>query len=180
MKDRKYRKSAWIWCQLLAVAVAALTIVGCVEKTDVIQSSYQIADALIKQLDPRDKRSDSPIVVASFVSIDNLEKSSTFGRALAEYIGSRFVQSGFKVVELKLRDTVYIKQDGGEFLLSREVKNLSAEHEVNALVVGTYSLADDTVYLAARVVDPSDATILATYDYSLKIGSNLAQMLGRR
>lgn len=180
MKDIIYRKSHLAFWPLLAVVALAVALGGCVEKTDLIKSSYQIADALIEQLDPQDFGDDSPVVVASFVSIDNLEKSSTFGRVLAEYIGSRFVQNGFKVVELKLRDTVYIKQDGGEFLLSREVKNLSAEHEVNALVVGTYSIGSDTVYVAARVVDPADATILATYDYSLKIGSNLAQMLGRR
>lgn len=177
-QDGRYKK----W--LVALCYATLAVVtgmlgGCLAQTDLIKSSYQVADALTLQLDQPDQGANYPLVVASFVNIDNLEQSSTFGRAIAEYVGSRFSQNGFKVVELKLRDTVYIKQNSGEFLLSREVKNLSTEHEVKALVVGTYSLAEDTVYVSAKVIDPSDATILATHDYSLRVGRNLTQMLGK-
>lgn len=177
-QDGQYKK--WLvafCCAILAAGTGVLG--GCIAQTDLIKSSYQVADALTLQLDQPDQDMNYPVVVASFVNIDNLEQSSTFGRAIAEYVGSRFTQNGFKVVELKLRNTVYIKQNSGEFLLSREIKNLSAEHEVKALVVGTYSLAEDIVYVAARVIDPSDATILATYDYSLKVGRNLTQMLGK-
>ncbi len=178
-QDRRIKNWSMAFCCCVLTALS-VTLGGCDEQTDLINSSYQVADALSRQIEQPNQKENYPVIVASFVNIDNLEQSSTFGRALAEYVGSRFSQNGFKVVELKLRDTVYIKQNSGEFLLSREIKNLSTEHEVKALVVGTYSLAEDTVYVAAKVIDPSDATILATYDYSLKVGRNLAQMLGKR
>lgn len=171
----------WLAPLVGGILVAWLAMLGgCVEQSDLIKSSYEVADALGRQIEPPGPKADFPVIVASFVNIDNLEQSSTLGRSIAEYVGSRFSQNGFKVIELKLRDTVYIKESGGEFLLSREVKNLSTEHEVKALVVGTYSLAGDTVYVASKVINPADATILATHDYSLKVGRNLAQMLGKR
>lgn len=180
MKQKRHYADSLVFCCWALLAMFGGVVGGCVAQTDLIASSYQVTDALCLQLDQPEQRMNYPVVVASFVNIDNLEQSSTFGRAIAEYVGSRFSQNGFKVVELKLRDTVYIKQNSGEFLLSREVKNLSTEHEVKALVVGTYSVAEDTVYVAAKVVDPIDATILATYDYSIRIGKNIAQMLSKR
>ncbi|MCB2181738.1 MAG: hypothetical protein KQH63_06925 [Desulfobulbaceae bacterium] len=162
----------------LTVAMFSFLLSGCLAEHDLIDSSYHVADELISQLDPA-LIDDYPILTASFVNIDNLEKSSTLGRAIAEYVASRFVQKNFKVVELKLRNTVYIKEKSGEFLLSREIRDISTEHEVKALVVGTYSIAKNMVYVSARVVDPADATILATYDYSIPIRSNVSHMLSQ-
>ena len=144
--------------------------------TDLIEKSYNNADQLIaRSLPPLTP--DQNILIASYVNIDNLEESSTFGRAISEYIASRFVQRGYKIVEMKLRKSAFIRKKGGEFMLSRALKDISTEHNVQAVIVGTYSVASDLVYVSSRIINPSDNTITSTYDYRLPLGSNTTKML---
>jgi TolB-like protein len=109
--------------------------------------------------------------------INELEESSTFGRTISEYIMSRLAQRGYKVIEMKFRKSVFMQKKGGEFMLSRELKEVSTEHNVQAVVMGTYSLARDLVYISSSVINPSDSTIRATYDYAIPLGANTARLL---
>jgi hypothetical protein len=70
-----------------------------------------------------------------------------------------------------------MQKKGGEFMLSRELKEVSTEHNVQAVVMGTYSLARDLVYISSSVINPSDSTIRATYDYAIPLGANTARLL---
>lgn len=154
-------------------------LIGCNGDKKLIESSYKIADELISQLPPADNQ-DAPMLCASFVNIDNLERSSTLGRVISEYIASRFVQRGFNVAELKIRDSVYVQKQNGEFLLSRDLKHMTTEYETNSLIVGTYSIGSDTVYLSAKVVSANDSRIIATYDVAVPIDNNVSKMLSGR
>jgi len=118
------------------------------------------------------------ILIASFVNIDNLEESSTFGRTVSEYIGSRLNQNGYKVVEMKLRRSIFMKKNAGEFLLTRDLKEISTRHNAQAIVVGTYSLGKNVVYVSARIIKLTDNTILSSYAYKLPLGKNTRKMLG--
>ncbi len=144
--------------------------------TDLIETSYKNADQLIGRTLPP-LIPDQNILIASYVNIDNLEESSTFGRAISEYIASRFVQRGYKVVEMKLRKSAFIRKKGGEFMLSRALKDISTEHNVQAVIVGTYSIASDLVYVSSRIINPADNIVISTYDYLLPLGSNTLKML---
>ncbi|MDM8517521.1 FlgO family outer membrane protein, partial [Desulfobacterales bacterium HSG16] len=117
------------------------------------------------------------LIAATFADIDNLESSSTFGRTITEYIGSRLVQKGFDVNEIKLGKSILIKKKEGEFLLSRNSEKMSNAVNAHALFTGTYSVAEDIVYVTARVLNPSDSSILAVYDYKLPLGRNARKML---
>ena len=86
--------------------------------------------------------------MASFVNVNNLEESSSFGRIIAEQITSRFTQLGHKVIELKLRqNSIFIKEGQGEFILSRDVHELSKTYNASAVVVGTYADGGDRLYV---------------------------------
>ena len=154
-------------------------MIGCNDDKKMIESVYSVADELIRQLPPPDKN-EPPILCANFVNIDNLEKSSTLGRIISEYIASRFVQRGYLVAELKIRDSIYIKKQTGEFLLSRDINHLNPEQETNSLIVGTYSVGADRIYLSAKVVSATDSIIIATYDFSMPITNNVSKMLSGR
>jgi TolB-like protein len=144
---------------------------------DVITAAnYKAAEYLIENL-PEETFRNSPLLVSSFVNIDDLNQSSTFGRMVSEQISSRFKQLGYTAVEMKLRTTIFIKEGSGEFLLSRELSDISTKHQAQAVVVGSYAVASDKVYLTVRVVNVTDSTILASYDYNIPMTHDVFKML---
>lgn len=151
-----------------------------------IGTNYRAADSLIK-----DSRTDklylsSPVLITSFVNIDDVQHSSTFGRIIAEQIGSRIAQQGYKVIEMKMRtDNIFIRGntfrgDEGEFMLSRELRDISLKHNAQVVVVGTYAESQRRVYVTAKLVRTSDSVILTSYDYELPVGPDTKRMLRTR
>jgi TolB-like protein len=138
--------------------------------------NYNAADSLLDKAHPKPPK-DSPILVASFVNIDNLDDSSTFGRVVAEQFASRFKQRNYATIEMKLRDNVFIREGTGELLLSREVAEISTKHRAQAVVAGTYAVASKKVYLTTRVINVSDGRVLSSYDYDIPISSDVFKML---
>ena len=111
------------------------------------------------------------ILIASFVNINNLQESSTLGRMIAEHVSSRLSQRGHKIIDMRLRKTsVFMEEGKGEFLLSRDLLEVSKNHNATAVVVGTYGESLNGVYVSARIVNPSDNTIIASCDYGLAMG----------
>lgn len=136
--------------------------------TAVLESSYQSADRLARALVEQEFPKDTPIMAASFADIDDLTTSSTFGRIVSEQIASRLAQHGFRVIEIKLRRaSVYIKEGEGEFMLSRELKDLGGSREIRAALVGTYAVSGQFVFVSARIVRTEDSTVLAGCDYEI-------------
>jgi len=147
---------------------------------DMVEATRGAARLLVNSM-RRALPADEPILVSSFVNIDDVTQSSTFGRIVAEQIASNVAQQGFKVVEMKLRqEGVFIKEREGEFLLSRELQAISAAHEASAVLVGTYAVAEDTVYVTARLVLVEDSSVIAAHDFSLPVGPNIFRMLKPR
>lgn len=141
-----------------------------------IAANYEATETLVKKLttttDPR-----IPLVVATLVSIDELTESSRLGRAVSEQIGSRLVFLGFPVVELKLRGNIFVKHSEGELLLSREIQDLARSHQAQAVVVGTYSVAKDFIYINLKMVCVSSTVIIAAHDYVLPITPDVRALL---
>lgn len=62
----------------------------------------------------------------------------------------------------------FIVEEGkGKFLLSRDLKNISLNHEASAVIVGTYACSRDNIYISTRIVNPEDSVILASFDYGM-------------
>jgi len=123
-----------------------------------------------------------PMIVTSFVDIDDVRFSSTFGRIIGEQVGSRLSQSGYRVIEPKMRGNIFIPHpdrgaSSGEFILSRELVNLSFEHDAQAVVVGTYAAAKDLVYVTLKLIDVKDNSIVYSMDYAIPIDDNTKKLL---
>lgn len=142
----------------------------------ILSANYKAADSLLKKL-PAELAKDSPILVASFVNLDDLNDSSTFGRVVSEHFASRFKQGGYTTMEMKLRTKVFIKAGLGEFMLSRELAEIGIKHRARAVAVGTYAVASKRVYLTTRVVNVSDGSVLSSYDYDIPITFDVFKML---
>ncbi|HUW17863.1 MAG TPA: FlgO family outer membrane protein [Sedimentisphaerales bacterium] len=162
--------------KILLTAVERNVQVPLSPDTDITEHNYKAVDVLLKKLRV-ELAKDSPILVASLVNLDNLNESSTFGRVVSEQIASRFRQSGYTTIEMKLRTTVFMREGSGEFLLSRELSEIGIKHRAQAVVVGTYAAAASKVYLTVRVVNVSDSRILSSHDYTIPIGRDVFKML---
>ncbi|MFO7985615.1 MAG: FlgO family outer membrane protein [Desulfatiglandaceae bacterium] len=134
----------------------------------VLESSYTAADRLAGVLLNKHFSMQTPILAASFVNIDNLSESSTFGRIISTQLSTRLTQHGFNIIEIKLRqESVFIKEGKGEFMLSRELKDLSDSREIRAVLVGTYAVSEYFIFVSARIVRTKDSSVLAGYDYEV-------------
>ncbi len=100
-----------------------------------------------------------PIAVTTFVDIDNLYESSTFGRLLGEQMMSELSMRGYNVIELRQSEAMQVSYDQGEFALSRDTNILRRNQNVGAIVVGTYAVSPVRVYLNTRILDPKNAMI---------------------
>ena len=118
------------------------------------------------------------LIVTSFADIDNLKNSSTLGRIIAQQVGSGFASRGHPVIELLLRDTVYIGVKEGEFLLSRALKDLSIEHDAQGVIVGTYAIGSNNVFVTTKLIRASDSVVLASEDFILPLGPDVRKLVG--
>ncbi|WP_018915479.1 FlgO family outer membrane protein [Vreelandella zhanjiangensis] len=119
----------------------------------------------------------SPMIAATFVSIDNLSQSSTFGRISSEIMASALAQQGMQVREVKMRDSMFIEESVGELILSRQVQRLSSQHNARSILMGTYAQGQDYLYVSARVVRSGDAMVLGSADFRIKLDNNMRSLL---
>ena len=67
--------------------------------------------------------------------------------------------AGFNVKEMKLRGDVFIREETGELLLSREIKDIAKSHNASLVLVGTYSSAASFTYVSLKLVRTEDGRI---------------------
>lgn len=169
----------------ISVALLAAVTAGCAvgpsyeeaANSRLIQANYDNVDALLASTRAHALDRQLPVVVATLVNVDALTESSRFGRALSEQISTRFTKLGYAVVELKLRENIFVRQGEGEFLLSREVRDISLNHKAQAVVVGTYAEGRDYVYINLKLIGIHDNVVIGAHDYVLPLDSNIKSLL---
>ncbi len=173
---------------LLALCLSLFLLAGCeiaptkpslITSEKYIEMTYAASDHLISQLRARGvyKDNSEPILVATLVNLDELESSSRLGRSISEQVASRLTQQGFKVIEVKLRGTLYVKKSEGEMLLSREVANIGKSYKAPAVIVGTYAPATNFVAINLKVVSAESQLAIAATDYGLPLDENIRRLL---
>lgn len=120
-----------------------------------------------------------PIIVASLVAIDDLT-SSRFGRMVSEQLMTGLVSQGFTVLELKLRDSIYIRNREGELLLSREIPEISKRHAAQAVLVGTYAQSVSNLYVTIKLVGVADNRVISAHDFALPMNSEIRSLLWQK
>lgn len=171
-----------------AALAAALLLGGCalqpqqdtnytsVSANAFVAANYRAADALALQL--RGKiDGDKPLIMATVVNIDALEQTSMLGRLVSEQLSTRLAQGGMKMLEMKLRNSVYLKRGQGELMLTREIGDVAHTHNAQAVVVGSYAETRDTIFINVKVIQPSTNLVLAGHDYVLAKQATVRSML---
>lgn len=164
----------------LILSLLAASLVGCASapspyaqrerveasSSAVVNAVSQAADRLAEALTAR-MEGGVRLVVASAVHVDDLSKSSTFGRALGEQLAARLAMRGHSVSELKLRSAIFVSKAGGELLLSRDVAEISASHKAKVVVVGTYAPAGGDVLVTLKAVDVATNQVVAGHTFAV-------------
>ncbi|MBF0143330.1 MAG: hypothetical protein HQL57_08025 [Magnetococcales bacterium] len=132
------------------------------------ETTYRAADSMVRQLGDSLRRGEV-ILPTSFVNQNDFEKTSPMGRLLASQIASRFTQAGFPVVEIKLRRNLLLQKNRGQFLLSSDLDQIRNTHKVDAVLTGTYLLAETRVHVSAQLVRLKDGVVLAADEFSLPV-----------
>ncbi|MDR2128877.1 MAG: hypothetical protein LBP52_07410 [Burkholderiaceae bacterium] len=174
---------------IAAAGVAALTA-GCADAPVAhVEPTYQEAalsdflvtngNAVARLVDGMDPAqfADGPILVATTVNVNDMNRSSTLGRAVSEQYASKLVTLGFNVKEVKLRGSLYVKEGTGELMLSREVRDIARQHKASMVLVGTYAQAASFVYISQKLVRTEDGRVLRANDYALPIDRDVQRML---
>ncbi len=146
------------------------------EGSELLNANTYAADALHAVMASR-VGTGSPILVATLADVDNLERSTPFGRVTMQQVASRLGQHGYRVIEARMGRAMTFSPQG-EFLLSRDATRLmQSEYDAQAALVGTYSLAGGTAYVSLRVVRLDDAAVMAAYEYHLPVRGDTRRLM---
>ncbi len=172
----------------IAVLALALSLGACsiepmrpsaMSVEDYIGKTYDAVDRMLTQAERGQFNKFEPVIVATLVNIDELSESSRLGRSVSEQVAARMTQRGYQVIELKLRGDLFVKRTEGELLLSREIKDISQRHKAQAVVVGTYSMADKFIHVNLKLVTGDTHHALAAIDYGMPLDDNTKTLISR-
>ncbi len=147
------------------------------EGSTMLTMNTYAADALQRMVLAR-LGSGSGILVASFVELENFDRTSAFGLLVSQQVASRLGQYGFRVLEARLGSALRMDRRGGEFMLTRDSAKLLADnYDAGAALIGCYSDAGSMIYVSARVVRLADNAIVGAYEYYLPRAGEISTLL---
>ncbi len=109
------------------------------------------------------------VAVASFVDLDRLNQTNSFGRLLTETVMDRMARRGFAVTELRAARDVMIQPNVGEQLLTREPDELRGGRDADGVVLGTYTMKGNAVFVTARLVLPESRRVVAVGSFQMDV-----------
>jgi len=111
-----------------------------------------------------------PVIVTSFVRLDQFKTTSEFGRVIGESLIDELSNRGFNLIEFRGQMSISVNEKG-EYFLSRKPHELKNEAPSTYVVVGTYSRQPGKIILNARVVDNITGKVIssarATFNHNL-------------
>ena len=118
-----------------------------------------------------------PIAVTTFVDLNNLYRTSPFGRYLAEALMGELQRSGLMVTEIRKTESILIKERFGEYSLSRNIKEISKHSTAKFLLVGTYVVRGDNIFVNTRLITNTDNLVVSSGKGYLRRNPFLDRML---
>ena len=125
---------------------------------------FGIGEDLARQLDVNRKGAKAKnkrLILTTFVPLEKLYATTSFGRTLTEAMATRLFHHGFGVIEVRKTADLLIRNDSGELVLSRDASLLADQHEADAVVAGTYSLTPKTVIINVRLLNAASQEVLS-------------------
>ncbi len=147
----------------------------------IIELNYRAADTLYANVASHELSPDAAIFITPFTNENDPGDTSVFGRTMTDQIADRLVQRGVHVNAgtPNVTDFTYAVGVTGEDYgkaaglagSSRQLPPRSAK------LVGSYVIADQYVYMTARVVRLVDSIVVSAHNWTLPITASVRQML---
>ena len=150
-----------------------LEIAADMQKNVTTQNTLEstIASLAAQMLENKKLDRNKPVLITSFVRLDEFKKTTEFGRVVSESLINELSNKGFEIIEFRGQMAVSIN-DEGEYFISRKPHELKSKIPDTYVVVGTYSRQAGKVMLNARVIDNITGKIItsarATYVHNVK------------
>lgn len=103
------------------------------------------------------------VILTSFVDLNQLNKTTTFGRLLSESMYNELHIRKFNVTDFRGQDAISVNADG-EFHITRDTSKLK-DHigNIEYIVVGTYvKFEGNSVLINSRILDSETGKIIST------------------
>jgi len=101
------------------------------------------------------------LVILSIVNINNYKQASNFGRYISEDLIHAMRMNGFSILDYKAANSIIMNKDG-EYLFSRELKNIKKERNLTYALSGTYTVYKDSITINCRIIDISSGVVVST------------------
>jgi hypothetical protein len=120
-----------------------------------------------------------PVLYATTVDLNDFDSTTNFGRLVSESLATALTQHWRnKVIKMTLRQgQVPIVPRQGEFLLSREAQEVASDYNAGAVLVSTYSVALDKVYINIELVNVNHNAVVASTMFWVPLGPRTHALL---
>lgn len=101
------------------------------------------------------------LLATTFVKLDNLRSTSSFGRYLAEQLMTEFRQLGYNVIDVRKSRSIMVREKAGVFGISRAASEIKREVSADGMLSGTYMAGPEEILVNARILDNKTGRLLA-------------------
>lgn len=119
---------------------------------DLVEVSYD-ATCVLKDKLTRTLPKNSLVVVSTLLNVDNLNKTSSFGRIISDQIASAFHNSGYQIIGMEMPIDLFVMQEKGALHLSDETKAVLKPYRPAVIVGGVCAPGKKNAYVSFRIVD---------------------------
>ncbi len=140
-----------------------------IKDANLVEVSYRAVDALKDRL-TRAVPKNSLIIVSTLLNVDNLNKTSAFGRIVSDQIASAFHQSGYQIIGIEMPIDLFVMKEDGALQISDEIKAMLKHYNANVLVGGVYAPGKKNTYVSLRMVNLNSKNIISSTDFSVPMG----------
>ncbi|MBF0465328.1 MAG: hypothetical protein HQK88_12455 [Nitrospirae bacterium] len=134
---------------------------------DLEGAAKDMAQGIITNLKIDFHRSDtvklSPIVVTTFADLNDLSLTTTLGRSFSEMVMTGLHAKNFEIIEMRKGNAIDIVKNDGEFMLTRDLRDLAKNHNAKSVFVGTYTVTDKAVVFNGRIIGIADSKLYSAW-----------------
>ncbi len=103
----------------------------------------------------------TPVAIASFVNLEDLESTNWLGNQLSENFIHEFQRHGLVVIDFKTTGHIRVTKEG-DYVFSRDWKELPKRQIIDYVVTGTMMEKDDGIIVNARMIGMQSRVVVAS------------------
>ncbi|GAB7023392.1 FlgO family outer membrane protein [Salidesulfovibrio brasiliensis] len=145
----------------------------------VVNIIYEMADTLNSEVNRALLPKESPVYVQRFTNMENPADNSPFGEVIANQLGIRLVQRGWRIAEgappenaVEMFDEKAAAHTDDDIMVRKEGYSLEP-----SVLKGAYEVSDDSIIVLAKVVRMRDNVVAAAHAWSLPVNERIRDLL---